>query len=100
MPTKSGSSNIGLEGSEKKTAYKVVIKNSWQPPKKENDTNVYLKDNSEIPLLWTPWGHGIVSCIDRCPHFRGKFLLRWDIAKCPQYRGVHNSGMSFMRGST
>ena len=41
---------------------------------------------SGTPLLWTPWGPGEVSCIDRCPHFRGKFILRkhtWNIAKCP-----------------
>ena len=24
-----------------------------------------------------------VSCIERCPHFRGKFLLMGHIAKCP-----------------
>ena len=31
-------------------------------------------------------GHSKVSCIERCPHFRGKFLLRkhiWGIVKCP-----------------
>ena len=41
---------------------------------------------SGTPLLWTPWGPSKVSCIERCPHFRGKFLLRkhiWDIVKCP-----------------
>ena len=41
---------------------------------------------SGTSLLWTPWGPSKVSCIERCPHFRGKFLLRkhiWDIAKCP-----------------
>ena len=27
---------------------------------------------SGTPLLWTPWGPGEVSCIERCPHFRGK----------------------------
>ena len=48
---------------------------------------------SGTPLLWTPWGPSKVSskCIERCPHFRGKFILRehiWDVAKCPQYRGV------------
>ena len=58
---------------------------------------------SGTPLMWTPWGPGEVSCIERCPHFRGKFLLRkhiWDIAKCPQCRGVLISGVSFKRGST
>ena len=29
---------------------------------------------SGAPLLWTPWGPGEVSCMKRCPHFRGKFL--------------------------
>ena len=58
---------------------------------------------SGTPLLWTPWGLGEVSCIERCPHFRDKFLLRkhiWDIAKCPQYRGVLILGATFKRGST
>ena len=27
---------------------------------------------SGAPLLWTPWGPSKVSCIERCPHFRGK----------------------------
>ena len=52
---------------------------------------------SGTPLLWTPRGPGEVSCIERCPHFRGKFPLRncnWDIAKCPQYSGVLISGVS------
>ena len=31
---------------------------------------------SGTPLLWTLWGPGKVSCIERCPHFRGKFLIR------------------------
>ena len=26
---------------------------------------------SGTPLLWTPWGPSKVSCIERCPHFRG-----------------------------
>ena len=31
---------------------------------------------SGTPLLWTPWGPGEVSCIERCPHFRGiRFLV-------------------------
>ena len=29
---------------------------------------------SGTPLLWTPWGPGEVSCIEGCPHFRGKFI--------------------------
>ena len=38
-----------------------------------------------------------MSCIERCPHFRGKFILRehiWDIVKCPY------SGVSFKKGPT
>ena len=32
---------------------------------------VRLKKNySGTPLLWTPWGPGEVSCIERCTHFR------------------------------
>ena len=53
--------------------------------------------------MWTLWGPCKVSCIERCPHFRGKFTLRkciWDIVKCPYYRGVLISGVSFKRGST
>ena len=58
---------------------------------------------SGTPLMWTPWGPGEVSCIERCPLFRGKFTLRkhiWDVAKCPLCRGVLISGVSFKRGST
>ena len=41
---------------------------------------------SGTSLLWTLWGPSKVSCIERCPHFKGKFILRehiWDIVKCP-----------------
>ena len=38
---------------------------------------------SGTPLLWTPWGPGKVSCMERCPHFRSKFLAFLGIAKCP-----------------
>ena len=55
---------------------------------------------SGTSLLWTPWGPAKVSCIERCPHFRGKFILQKDIAKCLKYRGVLISGVSFKRGST
>ena len=64
---------------------------------------MHKKIYSGTPLLWTPWGPGEVSCIERCPHFRGKFTLGkhiWDTAKCPYYRGVLISGVSFKRGST
>ena len=63
----------------------------------------HLGDLVECPvysgtsLLWTPWGPGGMSCIERCPHFRDKCTLRkriWDIAelsliqRCPYFRGV------------
>ena len=41
---------------------------------------------SKTPLMWTLSGPGEVSCIERCSHFRGKFILRkhiWNITKCP-----------------
>ena len=33
---------------------------------------------SGTPLLWTPWGPTCskVSCIEKCPHFRGKFVFK------------------------
>ena len=57
---------------------------------------------SGTPLMWGP---DEVSCIERCSHFSGKFLLRkriWYmyIAKCSQYRGVLILGVSIKRGST
>ena len=30
---------------------------------------------SGTPLLWTPWGPGEVSCIERCPHFRNPSIV-------------------------
>ena len=38
-------------------------------------------DTVEPLLLWTPWGPGEVSCIKRCPRFKGKFVLRKHISK-------------------
>ena len=26
--------------------------------------------------MWIPWGPCEVSCVERCPHFRGKVILR------------------------
>ena len=52
--------------------------------------SIYLSTDG-TPLLWTPWEPGGVSCIERCPHFRGKFILRkhiWDTTRCPYFRGV------------
>ena len=40
------------------------------------------------PLLWTPWGPGEVSCIERYSLFRAIFRLRKHTAKCPYFRGV------------
>ena len=42
-----------------------------------------------------------MSCIERCPHFMGKFLLRkyiWDIAQCPEvslFQGCPLRGVPF-----
>ena len=35
-----------------------------------------FKEFSGTPLMWTPWGLGEVSCIERCPHFRGKISIK------------------------
>ena len=44
--------------------------------------------------MWTPLGASEVSCIERCPHFRDELRERiWDIAKCPQCRGVLLKGV-------
>ena len=59
-----------------------ILKNTKVSLLHDHDATTY----SGTPLLWTPWGPSKVSCMERCPHFRGKFLLRkhiWDIAKCP-----------------
>ena len=34
--------------------------------------NLVLQLVHGIPLLWTLWKPGEVSCIERCPHFRIK----------------------------
>ena len=42
-------------------------------------------------LLWTPFGPGEASCLERCPYFR---LLRFGVCKvsliqrCPYFRGI------------
>ena len=37
---------------------------------------IYMySDYSGAPLLWTPWGPGEVSCIEKCTNFRGKFII-------------------------
>ena len=51
--------------------------------------HLYLGDlvkcpvHSGTPVLWPPGGPSEVSCIKRCPHFRGKESTFCDIAKCP-----------------
>ena len=35
---------------------------------------------SVTPLLWTPWGPGEVSCIERCPHFGGESALNTEVS--------------------
>ena len=41
--------------------------------------SVYRKKEKKkvilTPLVWTTWGAGEVSCIERCPHFRGACIL-------------------------
>ena len=58
----------------------------------------------EPPLLWTPLGPSKVSCIERCPHFRGDFPLRkhiWDVhSKVSLVQRCLCFGVSFKRGST
>ena len=45
---------------------------------------IHMQEYSGTSLLWTPWGPSKVSCIERCPHFRGyKKKHSWDIEKCP-----------------
>ena len=69
---------------------------------------------SGTPLLWTPWGHGEVSCIqwnpssnvdtfgdmvkcpiiERCPHFRGKFTFVYEESIFGTYQSVLNTEVS------
>ena len=57
-------------------------------------TSCHVHVYSGAPLLWTPWGPGEVSCIERCPHFRGKFKAHLGhskvslIQRSPYFRGV------------
>ena len=55
---------------------------------------------SGTPLLWTPWRPGGVSCIERCPHFRGEYMCILGrsivslVQRCPYfkvglYKGFH-----------
>ncbi len=47
--------------------------------------------------MWTPWGPGEVSCIERCPHFRATYIYikKTLLAKYPKYKSVLISGMAF-----
>ena len=60
-------------------------------------SNPILIIYSGTPLLWTRhWGPGKLSCIESCPHFCGKFVLRkqiWDIAQ-----SVLNTEVSIFQG--
>ena len=52
--------------------------------------------------MWTLWGPGKVSCLERRPHFRGKFVFK---NACLGHRKVSLiqrgiSGVSIKRGST
>ena len=43
--------------------------------------------------MWTPWGPSEVSCIKRCPHFRGRFTYIsakhiWDTQSVHDYTEV------------
>ena len=66
-------------------------------------TTVTIVDNdgesihSGAPLLWTLWGSGEVSCIERCPHFRGKFIYQETIFGMQQ--NVLNAEVSLFQGS-
>ena len=60
-----------------------------------SSTLQFLRRYSRTPLMWTPWGPGEVSCIERCPHFRGKFLLRKHIG---DIESVHNTEVSLFLG--
>ena len=56
---------------------------------------------SRTPLLWTHWGPGKVSCIERCPHFRGKFIAYFGHSKSSllqRCQGVLISGVSLFQG--
>ena len=44
-----------------------------------------------------PWGSGKVSCIERCPHFRGKLSV---FGTQQRVLNAEVSGVSFSRGST
>ena len=41
-----------------------------------------------------------MSCVERCLHFRGKYLVFGTQQSVPLCRGVLISGVSFRRGST
>ena len=46
--------------------------------------------------MWTPWGPGEVSCIESCPHFRGKYIGHSKVSllqRCPYFRGVLQEGL-------
>ena len=52
---------------------------TWGP----DEPNIWGDIHSGTLLLWTP-SEVSCTCIERDPHFRGKFVLRniWDTEKC------------------
>ena len=46
--------------------------------------------------MWTPWGPGEVSCIERCPHFGNPSIVDTlgDLVKFPVQKGVLTSGVN------
>ena len=35
--------------------------------------------------MWAPWGPGVLSCIESCPHFRDNYVMKaylGHIARC------------------
>jgi hypothetical protein len=48
-------------------------------------------------VLWMPWGLGGVSCIERCPHFSGRFMKK---AYLGHMHSALNTDELVKRGST
>ena len=54
--------------SHKKPGHKILEFKGQNALKKSSTVN-------PLYILWTPRGPGEMSCIERCPHFRGEFIL-------------------------
>ena len=62
--------------------------------------SLYVTTVEPLYCMWITWGPGKVSCIERCPHFRGKInciqkaCLGHSVVsliqsrRCPHFRGV------------